>query len=115
MDDVEVREDTPQAINLRIVLVDLRNNEKDEAKNQRRSESRYQRVRLDVQLLQRGGARDGLKYLTWQGIQLGDIRLDCLCKVAAVRKGLDKRKCHQHFLDMLHQNEDEVAIEICGG
>lgn len=102
VDDVKVREDTPHAINLRIVLVDLRNNEKDEAKNQRRSESRYQRIGLDIQLLQSGGAGDGLKYLTRQSIQLGYIRLDCLREVAAVRKGLDERKCHQHFLDMIH-------------
>lgn len=94
MNNVEIGKQTPHAINLGVVSVDLRHDEEDEAKSNRSCKSRDERVCIDIQLPQPGGVGNVVDDLSRQGVELGYEGLDSLCIVAAVLDGLEKRKSH---------------------
>jgi hypothetical protein len=94
VDDVEVWQDTPHAVDLGVVPVDLGNHQEDEAEGDGRSEPSDERVRIDVELLQAINAPNIAQNLVREAVQLGDERLDRLGEVGAVLDGLEEREGH---------------------
>lgn len=63
VNDVEIRQDTPHAVNLGVVPVDLRDDQENEAEKDRGSEPGDERVGVLVELYQAIGAVDILEHL----------------------------------------------------
>ena len=91
--NVHRRQQAPATVDLRVVAVDLRHHEEDEAQGQRDGKPRHQRVGVDVQLTQaaRGQGRDEV---AGQGVELVEERLDRVGVVGARRKGAHGRESH---------------------
>lgn len=94
MYNVEIWEDTPQAINLRVVSVDLRDDETDAAQEEGCAEPRHQGVGLDVSLFEAINASNIVEYPVRETVELVDEGFDCLRVVATVLEGLECRESH---------------------
>lgn len=94
VNNVEVRQDAPHAINLGVVAVDLRDDEEDGAQKDGGSKAKHQWVRLNVSLLEAMDAADVVEQPVRQIVELIDEGLDGLRVVAAILDGLERRERH---------------------
>jgi hypothetical protein len=77
---------TPDSVDLRVVLVDLGNDQEDRRESKRDRKAHNQRVRRDIELLQALQASGILDEFAWELVKLWDIWLDCEIPIGAVRK-----------------------------
>lgn len=61
MNNVEVGQNAPHSVDLGVVSIDLRDNEKDETKGDGGAEARYEWVGIDVELQESAGIPSGLE------------------------------------------------------
>lgn len=94
MDNVEIGQDTPQAVDLRVVAVDLGDNEEDAAQEDGGTETRHQRIRLNVSLFEAIKAADVVKHSMREIVELVNEGLNGLGVDAAVFDGLEQRERH---------------------
>lgn len=94
MHHVEVGQDTPHAVDLGVISVDLRRDEKHDTQEDGHAKAKHERVRLGIDLLQTLEAGAIVEDSAREGQELGNVRLDCLVVVGAVGQGSENWETH---------------------
>lgn len=101
MQDIEIRQEAPGAVDLRVVAVDLRGDEEDGGQGERDAKAKDERVRLDVDLAQAVEAADVGGDARGELVQLRDEGRDGLVPAGAVLEPSDvweRRRRHSFGL-----------------
>lgn len=101
VDDIEVGQDAPQAVDLRIVSVQLRQCQAESTNDNGSRKRRNKRVGIEIQMLQASHVDAIGPDLLRQAVELWEERLDRLCVVCAILQGLDHRNSHVWFYSRL--------------
>ena len=84
---------TPATIDLRIVLVDLGNNEKNLRRHQAECKCRYHRIGRNIEILD-VPKTTRCEQVLWEIVQLSNERNNRLLPIGAFLKTFDDWKCH---------------------
>lgn len=95
MNHVEVGQQTPAAVNLGIVAIGFGNDQGKSADEERRGESRHERVSLKVDLLQAVDAEAIFKQSVWKSVKLREKGRYCLGVIGTVLNGCENRDTHR--------------------
>lgn len=94
MSNVEVGQDAPETIDLRVIPVDFRDDKEDEPQKDGYVKARNQGVRLNVDLLQAVQAPNAVQHSVWEFVELRDEGLDGFGVITTVLKTLDNGQGH---------------------
>ena len=97
VDMVECRQNRPTTINLRVIAIDLRDDQENGRYNETKGKCRYQWICVEINLVQCSRARYGVENKLWEMLQLADEGADCLGEVSAVRGVPDDGKSHRRW------------------
>jgi hypothetical protein len=119
VDVVDGGEQAPQAVNLRVVAVDLRDDEDDGGHEHGKGKARDKRIGRHVEMLQRLSIVDVLDDLVREVVQLRQVGLHRLAEVGAFRQRLDQRQGHVESLARDYHGADggdgQLSRRLCEG
>lgn len=108
VDNKEVRQDAPQAVDLRVVAVDLGRDQSEKPKDQGKKEARNQRVRRHVDRLYALEAANVLPEAEGQLVELRHERLNDLAVVDALVQRFHLRQHHGGSFEDVERGEQPV-------